>query len=166
MNIEGNEVMLYMENRLLQNGLFNNISYYSGSKSKYIKICKYKVGRKILSKSKKLEISCTIYSDLVKEKGLINGQIIDSFAVSYSATWNENTIYIPTDDTLRILEDYSTKRRIATKRNLSTYSINVPLKNILLLPYVHNFYWRLVIINIEKETFTTLDPFLEEGDVE
>ena len=42
----------------------------------------------------------------------------------------------------------------------------MPLKNILLLPYLNNFHWRLIIVNIKEESFTMLDPFEEGSDLD
>ena len=68
---------------------------------------------------------------------------------------------MPTDDTRTAIGDYTNQRR---KTNISLYHIDFPLGDVILLSYVFNFHWRLLIIEVKNKCTTLLDPFQEATD--
>ena len=150
------------ESTYLPNGIINNIKYYNGSKSRYIKDLKYTVNTEIPSTTKQIHISCNKLNFLIQEKGFVNGQIIDANLVTpMKRKWNLNITFLPRDDRRTAIGDYMRKRRVIT---MSLYNNNTPLKDVLLSAYSYHFYWRLLIVDIKNTCMTLMDPFAEATD--
>ena len=150
-----------LESPYLPNEIINNIKYYAGSKSRFIKIFKYTVDTEIPS-TKKIYISCNEWNSLIQEKGFVNGQIIDAYIITLiKRKWNENITFLPTDDKRTAIGDYSQKTRSIT---MSLYNTDTPLKDVLLLAYSYHFHWRLLIVDTKNTCLTLMDPFAEATD--
>ena len=121
----------------LQNGIIDNISYYSGSRSNHIKLGRYKINIPILLRTKEFYISYKQFDSIVDERGLVNGQIIDTYAAVRMKNWHSGIMFMPTDHTRTAIGDYTNRRR---KTNISLYHIDFPLGDVILLSCVFNFH--------------------------
>ena len=146
---------------ILPNGLFNNVQYYSNCNSDYIKVGEFENTSFLPFSTKSFQLSCRHFSSIVQKQGLINGQVIDAYTITHLKDWDKGIMYMPTDDTITAVGDYSEKRRITS---LSLYKTQNELQNIILMPYLQHFHWRLLIVNIKTERLALLDPFPETID--
>ena len=70
---------------------------------------------------------------------------------------------ICTDDTSMILGSHSDKR---INRSRTICKIKKPINGQLLMPYVYEDHWRLLVVDAEKETLTLLDRYGTESDID
>ena len=150
-----------VSNYYLPNGLFNDAAYYAGSTLDNIKVGKYKFDLAISSRTKEFSISCRQFNSLAEDKGFVNGQIIDVYAITCMKKWDSMIMYMPTDDTRTAIGDYINRRR---RTNLALYNINFNFRDMPFLPYVFNFHWRLLIVKIKEKCLKLLDPFAAASD--
>ena len=77
----------------------------------------------------------------------INGIVIDSYVAANIDEWID-TLFVPTEDTSLILGDFSGKR---IDRNRKICKTNKPIKNTLLMPYLYQNHWRVLVIKVREE---------------
>lgn len=160
----GSEAHLKRSIKGFSNGYRKDIYFYSKSKSSFIRIGKFKVPNDLPTLNCEIEVTCKNFHTLVIQDNLINGQIIDAYALSRLKYWNEDVSYLPTDDTRTAVGDYNEIRRKVN--DIRLYSISKTMKNILIMPYVFQMHWRLLIVNINMKTFTLIDPLVRSLDDE
>jgi len=83
-------------------------------------------------------------------------------AISHINRW-KNIVYIPTDHTTFILDDYSSRK---PHENWLMYNITEEICGKMLLPYLYQSHWRLLIVDIDEKTITLLDPYKHGKDNE
>lgn len=140
----------------------NSIKYYSSSRSNKIVMGKYEIDcDKISSKTKEIILTCRQFHSLVDKSGLVNGQIIDAFAIIIIKNWKSEIMYMPTDDARTAVGDYQHTKR---KTNISLYNVDSSLPDLIFIPYVFHFHWRLLIFNITNKLLTLLNPYKKATD--
>jgi len=147
-------------NQALNNGLFLDIDYYMQDTEMSITIGCYSAIRNTpIITDKEFYLFSEQYKTLKPEQW-IDGTIIDCFAVSHINRW-KNIVYIPTDHTAFILGDYSSRK---PHENWLMYNITEEICGKMLLPYLYQSHWRLLIVDIDEKTITLLDPYKHGKD--
>jgi len=146
-------------NHALNNGLFLDIKYYMQDTEMSITIGRYSAIRNTpIISEKEFYLFSDQYKTL-KTNQWIDGTIIDCFVVSYINRW-KNIVYVPTDHTTFILGDNSDKKPC---ENWLMYNITEEICGKMLLPYLYQSHWRL-LVDIEEKTIMLLDPYKHGKD--
>ena len=141
------------------NGLIKDKNYYMASKSSSITVGMYNSDAVLAFN--KFQLTTKEYASL-RDRMWINGVAIDCFVASKLHEWPDCS-YISTDNTAFILGDYSGKR-ISTQRKI--FQINDGIKNNLLMPYLYEGHWRLLVATISEKKLTFIDPYEVATDVD
>lgn len=142
-------------NRFVKDPLF-----YQQSSSGHVAVGIYET-KKVLAKSD-FRLDASHFSTL-KDNKWIDGKVIDCYTASHADEWEENTMFLTTDDTIEIIGGNSVNTVRSFGKRIHKISAHLPER--LLLPYVYNSHWRLLVVNIKNKTLCLLDPYAND-DVE
>lgn len=146
----------------LSNGLFLDVDYYMASPESTFTIGQFGsiINAPIIGYDTYNLIAEEFFT--LKDKNWIDGKIIDCFAISLLNSTSNSIAYIPTNYTYYMIGDFYEKRKDANWRMYNIKNVN---SDIMLLPYLYNSHWYLLIINLNKNTILHLDPkYLKSPD--
>lgn len=148
----------------LANGLFLDINYYMQSSDPTLTIGRYgSFTNAPVTGFDIYDLSGEEFYTL-KDNNWIDGKIIDCFTISLLNNTSHNFIYVPTNYTYNMIGDFYKRSKNPQWR---MYNITNPISGTMLLPYLYESHWYLLIIDFDKQTILHLDPkFLVSPDKE
>ena len=105
-----------------------------------------------------LDLSTAAYRTLNPERkghvAWLDGEVIDCFAAVSSKSW-ENVMYIPSTLASFIVGHYYKQKKYPSS---AIYTLNLPESGKVMIPYLYNNHWRLVVVDIDNKNIVVIDP--------
>ena len=139
----------------LENGLMRDVSYYIHRKvEEDIPFGAYKprTDSPILSLVPELHVSLNAFQTL-KGENWIDGSVIDAYIMMWDINWH-HICYMPTYYT-RSLFGFND---VNIPKEFRMYDVYLPLSGKILMPYLFNGHWRILLINCDRNSFVLIDP--------
>lgn len=146
----------------LSNGLFFDVQYYMQSPDPTYTIGQYgSITNAPVTGFDTYNLVAEEFCTL-NNKNWIDGKIIDCFAITLLNNTSHNVIYVPTNYTYYMIGDLYKRSKNSQWR---MYNITNPVSGIMLLPYLYESHWYLLIIDLDRNTILHLDPkFVNTSD--
>ncbi|KAK0074296.1 hypothetical protein PV326_012569, partial [Microctonus aethiopoides] len=139
----------------LDNGLFFDVEYYMNSPDPLLTIGIYRsITNAPVTKNYNYTLTAEEFCTL-KNSNWINGKIIDCFTINLLNNISSNFMYIPTNHSYFLAGDSYEKLKDSHWR---VYNITTPVGEKILMPYLYSSHWYLLIVNIDENTISHLDP--------
>ncbi|KAH0568109.1 hypothetical protein KQX54_018319 [Cotesia glomerata] len=161
-----NNFELLMTVNTFNNGLVEDPEYYQRWISTPTKIGRYNCGNEKCILVKVHELNRSTLHTLLYPTGWLSGWIIDIYTASHIDTWLNNS-YFPTDvssKTISVDVGEDKPKRLSSASSIA--QIKEPLCDIILMPYLFQFHWLLLVIDVECSALEILDPYEKQTDSE
>ena len=141
----------------LPNGLINSVPHYAISQSNYIKIGIYESENDVALLHSEFQMSAKEFYTVVHSNMWVDSLVIDCYTVTRIDKWKDGNIsYMPTDIANKSIGNFAAKRK-GTQSEI--FKMQTSLKDTLLIPYVFEGHFSLLLVNSIESTVAILDPF-------
>lgn len=136
------------------NGLVKDVNYYMASNSRMLTVGHYQTKRSLTTEI--FFVTANQYATLRCSRW-IDGLVIDAFVAANIDDWEDFT-FICTDDTKVSIgkENDGTRQKLKGRAILKTKK---PIGGHILMPYLFEGHWRLLVANVKQQNLMLLDPY-------